>query len=717
VLRSRFAFSLLAALMLSSCGGTDRLASRAAIGSEQGAVERDPNAALRERIRRATRAVDDARLRAAGRDSGNWLSHGRTYDEQRFSPLDQINESNVHELGLLWSFDTGTSRGLEATPIVVDGVLYTTGTWSVVYAIDARTGRLIWKWDPEVPRHYGMIACCDVVNRGVALYRGKIYIGTLDGRLAALDAATGEPVWQVLTVDQSRPYTITGAPRVVEGKVIIGNGGADMGVRGYVSAYDAETGELVWRTYTVPGDPSKPFESNALERAAETWKGGEWWKIGGGGTAWDSMAYDPQLRLLYVGTGNGSPWSRHLRSPGGGDNLYLSAILALRPDDGELVWYYQTTPGDSWDYTATQHMILADLDIDGRKRKVIMQAPKNGFFYVLDRETGEFVSARPYVKVTWASGVDPASGRPVEEEEVHYREGLALIRPSQIGGHNWQPMSFNPSTGLVYIPAQEILGAFDLDPEWRYRPWSWNTGTDPALRRLLGRGDASGMLLAWDPVRQVEAWRVSYPVAWNGGALSTAGDIVFQGTADGRFVAYRATDGEQLWAAPAETGVIAGPVSYLVDGVQLVSIMAGWGGIFPLVGGDAAAAAGVQSVGRILTFALGGKATLPRTQPPPRKPPAPAMEVKASQGEIDRGDDLYHRWCSVCHGAEAVGAGVIPDLRFASPEVHQQFTAIVLGGLNLCRGMPVLAVHLTSEDVRLIQAYLLRRAAESAEGG
>src|SRR5574341_1150770 len=343
-----------------------------------------------------------------------WPTYGLDDYEQRFSTLEQITDSNVDQLGLAWQFETATDRGLEATPLVIDGVMYTTGSWSVTYAIDARTGRQLWKYDPEVHRKYDNLACCDVVNRGAAYYKGKVYVGVLDGRLVALDAGSGKVSWTATTVDQNQPYTVTGAPRMAKGKVIIGNGGAEYGVRGYVSAYDAETGTLAWRFYTVPGDPSKPQEHKALEKALATWKGDAWVKYGGGGTVWDSIVYDPELNLLYVGTGNGSPWNLELRSPGGGDNLYLCSILAINPDNGELVWHYQTTPADTWDFTSVQPMMLADLNWGGRPRKVIMQAPKNGFFYVLDRATGELLSADKYVEVNWASHVDMKTGRPVE---------------------------------------------------------------------------------------------------------------------------------------------------------------------------------------------------------------------------------------------------------------------------------------------------------------
>jgi PQQ-dependent dehydrogenase (methanol/ethanol family) len=645
----------------------------------------------------AVGGIDDARLRAADTEPGSWLAHGRTWAEQRFSRLDRIDDANVANLQLRWSFPTGTKRGLEATPIVVDGVMYTTSTWSVVYALDARSGELVWKWDPQVPREVGQKACCDVVNRGVAVYRGRVYSGTLDGRLVALDAKTGVPVWEVRTVDPKGAYTITGAPRVLAGKVLIGNGGAEFGVRGYVSAYDAETGELVWRTYTVPGNPEEGFESEALERAAQTWSG-EWWALGGGGTVWDSMAYDPDLNLLYVGTGNGSPWVRALRSPGGGDNLYLSSILALDPDDGRLVWHYQTTPGDNWDFTATQHMILAELAIDGRRRKVIMQAPKNGFFYVIDRQSGELLSAEPYVEVTWASHVDPKSGKPVEVPGQDFREGLRFVKPTFFGGHNWQPMSFNPDTGLVYIPAQEVLGAYRRDPAFRVQDGEFNVGTDLNVFAAFGPPSANGHLLAWDPVRQREAWRVPLGMPWNGGTLTTAGNLVFQGTADGRFVAYSADEGRTLWVSHTGTGVIAAPITYEIDGVQYVTVMAGWGGAFALVGGTAAPGA-AKGPGAVLTYAI------------PESAPTPAQfEALITQtGALPAGERLYHTWCARCHGSGGVSASGLPDLREALPRLGESFDRLALHGLP-GTGMPDMGRFIDESDATLIRRYLESRA-------
>ncbi len=399
--------------------------------------------------------VTEARLLSAGTDTSNWLTHGRTYDEQRFSPLDQVNADNVGDLGLAWYFDIPTNRGIESTPLVIDGVMVVTGSWSTVFALDAKTGEQIWAYDPEVPKIWGKNACCDVVNRGVAAWGDKVYVGTIDGYLVALQAVDGSVAWRVNTIDRDWPYTITGAPRVVKGNVLIGNGGGEMGVRGYITAYDAETGNQNWRFHTVPGNPEDGFEDEAMAMAAETWTG-EWWQYGGGGTVWDSMAYDPELDLLYIGVGNGAPWNRQIRSPDGGDNLFLSSIVALKPDTGEYVWHYQTTPGESWDYTAAQHIILADLEIDGQLRKVAMQAPKNGFFYVLDRETGELISAENYVPVTWATGIDQETGRPIETANARYTDGPSLLLPGPVGGHNWQPMAFSPDTQLVYLPAQEI---------------------------------------------------------------------------------------------------------------------------------------------------------------------------------------------------------------------------------------------------------------------
>ncbi|MEZ4352616.1 MAG: PQQ-dependent dehydrogenase, methanol/ethanol family [Myxococcota bacterium] len=658
----------------------------------------------------APRPVDAARL--ADPAPGEWPSHGRSYLEQRYSPLSQIDTTNVGRLGLAWSFDLGSDRGVEATPLVADGTLYVTGPWSVLHAIDAATGEPRWTYDPQVPRGYARSICCGVVNRGPALFGDRVFVGTLDGRLVAVDRETGRELWSTSTVEPGWGYSITGAPRVVDGLVVIGNAGADLGARGYVSAYDAETGELVWRTYTVPGDPAKGFESTAIERAAGTWTG-EWWQAGGGGTVWDAMAYDPELRLLYVGTGNGTPHARWLRSPQGGDNLYLSSILALRPESGELVWHYQETPAESWDYTATQHILLADLEIEGRLRKVILHAPKNGFFFVIDRVTGEFLSATPFTEVSWATHYDE-SGRPVETD-TDYREELRFVRPSPYGAHSWPPMSFHPKTGLVYLPVRNMGAPYLMNEAWTYRPGNWNTGLAMEIFERFGASDAEekweAFLLAWDPVHEREVWRVPHRTAFNGGTLSTGDDLLFEGSADGRFVAYRASTGEKLWESPVGTGVMAGPISYEIAGEQYVAVAAGWGASFALSGGEAALLAGVRGGGRVLAWKLGGTAVVPPGLAPLGPVPAPEFEVESTPAERREGMLVYHAQCSACHGPGAIGGGSgVPDLRYTSAANHAIFGDIVLRGLREPGGMPRFDDLLDAGQVRNIQAWILEQA-------
>jgi len=672
--------------------------------------------------------VDGARITAADSEPQNWLAHGRTYDEQRYSPLAQIDDKNVGDLGLAWSYATGTTRGLQATPIVVDGTMYTTGVWSVVYALDARTGREIWKYDPEVPRAWGRYACCDAVNRGVAVWKGSVYVATLDGRLISLDARSGKKRWEVNTIDRTRPYTITGAPRVVKGKVLIGNGGGEYGVRGYFSAYDARTGKMAWRFYTVPGNPKDGFEHPELEQAAKTWHG-EWWVGGGGGTVWDSMAYDPGLDTLYVGTGNGSPWARDIRSPGGGDNLFLSSILALDPDTGRLKWHYQVTPADNWDYTATQHIVLADLELGGKKRKVLMQAPKNGFFYVLDRVSGELLSADKYIPVTWATHVDLETGRPVETPEANYSKETRLIVPAPWGGHNWQPMAFNPKTGLVYIPAMQPTGIYPLSEEFKRtgkftrRDMFWNPGIDwnvyvdaiGGLMKQLGGALPidHGYLKAWDPVQKKTVWEIEHPAFWNGGLLTTAGNLLFQGTGDGRFVAYAADSGKILWAVPTMVGIVAPPVTYEAGGEQYVAVMAGYGGGGGVTGGDPRTMASSKYVneGRVLAFKLGGKATMPRVAEKNTSIPE-QPEISATDAQVENGKYKYMSTCMVCHGALVVSGGVVPDLRMLPAGKHAIFKEIVYDGVIHGAGMPRMGDLLTEQDVRDIQAYIITRANE-----
>jgi len=667
---------------------------------------------------RPPQTVDDARLRAADADSANWLMYGRTYEEHRYSPLTQIDEETVSDLGLVWSHEMGTTRGLEGTPLVLDGVLYVTGSWSIVQAIDARTGETLWTFDPQVARErVARFICCDVVNRGVALYEGKVIVGTLDGRLIAVDAATGEPVWSTLTVDTEKPFAITGYPRVANGLVMIGNAGAEYGVRGYVTAYDASTGEMVWRTYTVPGDPSLGFESDALARAAETW-GGDWWVTGGGGTVWEGIVHDPELDMVYFGTGNATAWYRALRSEG--DNLYVASIMALDARTGAYVWHFQTSPGDNWDFDSTQPLMFADLQIDGRERGVIMQASKNGFFYVLDRATGEFISGEPFVEgITWATGLD-ASGRPIESAVAYTGTAPSIVSPSPSGAHNWNPMAFSPRTGLVYLPAKvRTKGLHAPDADWEYDASGDNVGFDPDYDGSVDDAyDAlpspTGELLAWDPVAGRAVWRAPYPVVEGGGVLATAGNVVMQGRADGILAAYRASDGDLLWEFDAATGIMAPPVTYLVDGRQYVSVLAGWGGPDGLWN-DPENGPVRPGYGRLLTFAIGADAAF---DPPPyghTEPPTPAIAMEYTPAMVDDGESLYGNNCVFCHGMDAI-AGPLPDLRYATAEVHGQFQDIVRGGLRAPLGMPAFDDRLSEEDVRAIQAYVLERARQSAGG-
>lgn len=652
-----------------------------------------------------------------------WRLHGLDNAETRFSGLEQITPANVGQLGVAWfaDFDARSLRGVEGTPLVVDGVMYASGPWSKIIALDARTGKRLWSYDPEIDGAIARRACCDVVNRGVAYADGLIFVGVLDGRLVALDARTGTVRWTAVTTDPEQPYTITGAPRVVKGKVLIGNGGGEYGVRGYLSAYDVATGRLAWRFHTVPGDPKQGFENAAMAMAAKSWSG-EWWKYGGGGTVWDSMAYDPELDLLYVGVGNGGPWDRKVRSPGGGDNLFLSSIVALRPDSGEYVWHFQQVPGDEWDYTATQHMILADVQIDGQPRKVLMQAPKNGYFYLLDRTNGAFISGTPYVPITWSKGLDPKTGRPDIVPEARYSDtGKPFLgMPSPAGGHSWQPMSFSRKTGLVYFPTAEIPYGYVAAKtgDFRFDERGWNTGQDPALTampedpaiRSQIRGMMRGALVAWDPVRGKRAWSVPMPLPWNGGVLSTASGLVFQGNGTGEFVAYDAATGKKLWSMPLGSGIVAPPITYSVRGVQYVSIAVGWGGILPLNMGEALKSSVGPLVNRVVTFRLGGRAKLAVPQPRVAVPVTP-LPAPASAATVAQGRGLYHVRCWMCHGDTAVNHGGVPDLRrSAAIQDADGFRAFVLGGVAEPLGMPNFSKDLTADQVEAIRAYVVKRA-------
>ena len=660
--------------------------------------------------------VDGARIVAANREPGSWLTNGRTYDEQRYSPLDQINASNVGQLGLAWSHDLNTLRGVEAAPLYVDGVLYNISAWNITTALDARTGKVLWTYDPKVPAAYARWACCDVVSRGVAVWKGKVIIATLDGRLIALDATTGRPVWTARTFE-GQPYSVTGAPRVFDGKVLIGNGGGDFGARGYVTAYDADTGKRIWRFYVTPGDPAKGFESKAMAMAARTWSG-EWWKVGGGGGGpWDSLVYDPKLRLVYIGTGNGGPYAESVRSPGaGGDNLFLSSIVAVKVDTGDYVWHFQETPGEEWDYTATQPLMLADLNIGGRVRKVIMHAPKNGFFYVLDRVTGQFISAKPYVAVNWARSIDPKTGRPDTDPIARFGDEPVLLTPGPAGGHNWHPMSYSPKTGLVYFPVQEGWFVYPLSagsPETRsaINPATFAQWQDKAreLRKVADERE-KGWLTAWDPVTQKEVWRVPYPRPGSGGTLATAGNLVVEGTPNKTLAIYRADTGKKLWETDVQSAPVAGAISYMLDGQQYIAINAGWGGGAAVV--DMASGKPPLQVApaRLLVFKLGGTASLPPAPPElVQEMPAPPLS-RAPEAQVQKGALLYSQTCARCHGVEVRGG--LKDLRYMTRPTHGKFNDIVMHGAYQAKGMANFSDVLSQEDADAIHAYITARANE-----
>jgi len=591
------------------------------------------------------RRVDDLALRNAAKSSpdGDWLSYGLTPGETRFSPLKMIDASNVKRLGLVWSYEAGDGGGdQEATPLVWSNTIFGVTNWSIVFAVDARTGKEKWRWDPQVnqaPTRAKM--CCGVVNRGLALYRNKIYVPVNDGRLQALDAETGKPVWETRVAWVQNEQTLTMAPRIAKGKVIIGAAGGDRPTRGFFAAYDAETGREVWKFYTVPGDPANGFESPAMRKAAATWDG-EWWKLGGGGAVWDGISYDPESELVYVGTGNAEPWPAALRSreaqvrqgaasskevSTGRDNLYVASIVAVHVDTGELKWHYQMVPGDQWDYDSVQQMTLADLNINGRTRKVIMQANKNGFFYVLDRITGEFISGQPFSRVTWAKGIEQKTGRPIINKEVMYGADPVPVSPGGGGAHNWSPMSYNPQTGLVYIPSRgwdtfTYAVDFNFKPDPNRAGGAGQTGLNPNSRGMKPKPPAPAIgpapleggelstLVAFDPVKQEIRWRVPIGNSRYGGTVTTASNLVFQVAPDGRLIAYSADKGEMLLEMP--TGMRNGmgpPITFAIDGKQYIALMGGSGGV---ASGGVGGGTPTSQKPRLLVFGIDGKAELPK---------------------------------------------------------------------------------------------------------
>ena len=661
------------------------------------------------------RVVDDAALAdEAGGD--NWLAYGRTYSEQRFSPLTQVNDTTVSRLAPDWVVELSTDRGLVSTPLVVDGVMYFIGGMNVVRAVNATSGALLWEFDPEIRAMAGQMRAGWDHNRGIGFWKGKVYLATWDGRLIALDARTGKEVWRVRTFEAGQPLYITGAPKIFKGKVLIGNGGTENGPsRGYVTAYDAETGKQAWRFFIVPGNPADGFENDAMRMAAKTWTG-QWWLHGGGGNAWHGFTYDAELDQLYIGTGNGSPWNRKIRSPEGGDNLFLCSIVALNPDTGEYKWHYQTTPGETWDFNSNMDIVLADLSIEGRPRKAIMHAPKNGFFYVIDRTNGKLISAEPFTKTTWATRIDKETGRPIEVEGARYERGLATVAPTPIGAHSWHAMSFNPKTGLAYYPAMHLTATFNdkgFDPEtWRATPWSIGYGVGGQFISGASRpGTSLSSLQAWDPVRQRVAWEVPMDGVFHPGTMTTAGNLVFQGRVDGSLRAYTADAGKEVWRRDLGLGISAPPITYAVNGKQYVAMLVGWGGAMAGVGGALSAANGwAYGVHKryLVAFSLDGKAALP-AQPPPTFATPLKADFTVNPTQAQTGAELYAR-CTACHGPGAVAGGMAPDLRAALVVTSaDQFTRIVRGGARAARGMPAYA-EMADQELTALRHYIRQQA-------
>lgn len=652
----------------------------------------------------------------------NWLAYGRNFYEQRYSPLTQINTDTVGKLGLEWSMALPRDHSLLGTPLVVDGVLYFSGSWSVTRAVDAKTGKLLWEYDPKSIENAGeRLRIMWDSNRGLAYWKGTIVICTIDGRLIALDAKTGKPRWSTQTTDKSKALYISGHPKVFRGLVLIGNGGTEFGAsRGYVSAYHITSGKLAWRWYVVPGNPADGFEDPSQEMAAKTWTG-EWWKYGGGGNVWNGITYDPDLNQILLGTGNGSPWNRKVRSPGGGDNLFLCSIVALDADTGAYKWHYQTVPGETWDYNSSMDIVLADLDLKGKKTKAILHAPKNGFFYVLDRSNGKLLTAEKIAKVSWATGIDMKTGRPIEAEGARYEDGEELIWPGPLGAHNWHAMSYSPQTGLVYIPKQELPALFNDKGvkmvDWRSPYFGMDTAVDMGLGGDVPKDIATSSLMAWDPIKQVKVWEVPQPEYWNAGTMATAGHLVFQGGISGEFAAYDSRDGKKLWSVNVGSGISAPPITYEVDGKQYVSLLVGFGGAgISLAGGTALSRFGWSyraQTRQLLTFALDGKTPMPEVGKPVVPKPIVPADFKIDPQLAIKGRDLYTSACVICHGAGAVSGGYAPDLRASPiPVSMEAFKAVVIGGAKVVNGMPRYSEY-TEAELTALQHFLRTQAAAS----
>jgi quinohemoprotein ethanol dehydrogenase len=685
----------------------------------------------------AAAAVDAARLARAADEPDQWLTPGRDARGSYFSPLKDIDAGNVARLGFAWQYRLETHRGLEATPIVIDGVLYASGNFGRVYALDAATGRELWTYDPQIDGQWARYACCDAVNRGLAAFDGRIYVGALDGWLHAIDATTGRRIWKVDTLlgrGEHKPYTLTGAPLLAGDLIVIGNSGGDFaGARGYVTAYDLKSGAMRWRFFTVPHDPADgPQEQPQLEDAVKTWDPRHRWSAGIGGNVWDGMAYDPALQLVYIGTANAAPYNSHLGGRHGGDELYAASIIAIHAQSGKMAWYYQTVPGDRWDFDSTQKFILADLDLSGRRRAVIMQAAKDGFYYVLDRASGELLSAQPFAYVSWTKGIDPNTGRPSIEPSASYDQGPALVFPSEAGAHSWQPMAYDAGRGITYIPVIEsgnvivetsdrpaglVEGQYSTPafvPEG-YDPGSMKKlyGPLPAFKQLA-RGvktdtASRGFLRAWSVALHRVVWEAQTATSWDGGVLATGGGLVFQGDANGYLNAYASDSGRRLASLQLGSSMMAAPMSYRVNGVQYIAVMAGYGGGAVITGAPLdpqSAAFRYGNRGRIIALKLDGP---PVELPPPAvDPPLPTPPARPTdRAQIDAGEILYNRYCARCH---VFGRGILPDLRRLDAAGHAAFDSIVRGGAYVPKGMGRFDDVLSPSDAAAIHAYLIDEA-------
>ena len=657
--------------------------------------------------------VTAERLGNAAKEPSQWMTYGGTYEEQHYSRLEKINKATIKDLGLKWFANYDTNLTQQGAPLYIDGVLYVSTAWSKVYAFDARTGKTLWQYNPKTPGEWIRNVCCGIVNRGIAAWNGKIYVGTLDGRLVALDARTGSPVWTTLTIDPKQHYSITSAPRIAKGKVLIGESGGEYGVRGYLSAYDAETGKMVWRFYTVPTNPNEPQANAALTKAAATWpKDNEWWKLGGGGTVWDAIVYDSETDNVYFGTGNGSPWNDRYRDKTGGDNLYLASVVAVNVDSGEYRWHYQTTPADTWDYDSVSPIMIADLKIAGKMQRVLLQPCKNGFMYVLEAKTGKLLKADPFTVVNWADGVDLKTGRPKVRPEARFPVGQPFnLAPGVQGAHGWHSNAYDPQTGWIYIATQEAYFPMVADKTFTPTSVGYNLGLDfnaPMTYYQSHPQDKNGFvgyLQAWDPVAGKSVWKAQANQGPAGGALATAGGLVFQGGgSDEEVRAFDAKTGEKVWSMKVQTGALAPPITYELDGQQYVAFS---------VGGNTRGGYYAPNYSRMLVFALGGKATLPPATPftpLPLNPPAST----ASADVIKAGSVTYGKYCAACHGDQGQTRGAnFPDLT-RTPLLNSQegFDQVVLRGILSERGMASFAQALKPADTAAVRAFIVSRANE-----